>query len=76
MGSPTPPRRFPPPWTVHRGEGSYWVEDAAGRRFGFVYFTARALIGTGGEAYQTEDEARRLVTGFAKLPSLLGHEPE
>ena len=50
---------------------AYWVEDANGRRFGFVYFRDRAVIGTGGETFQTRDEARRLVSNFAKLPDLL-----
>ena len=63
---------FPPPWTVRHNDDAYWVEDANGRRFGFVYFRDRAVIGTGGEAFQTRDEARRLVSNFAKLPGLLG----
>jgi len=71
MGSRNEPRRFPPPWTVHHNESSYWVEDANQRRFGFVYYRGSAIIGTGGEAYQTQDEARRLVSNFAKLPDLL-----
>ena len=62
---------FPPPWSVRHNDDAYWVEDANGRRFGFVYFRDRAVIGTGGEAFQTRDEARRLVSNFAKLPQLL-----
>lgn len=64
-------RRFPPPWTVHHNDDAYWLQDANGRRFCFCYFRDRELIGTGGEAFQTRDEARRLVTGFARLPELL-----
>lgn len=64
-------RRFPPPWTVHHGEDAYWVQDTNGRKFGFVYFRDRDVIGSGGEAYQTRDEARRLASNFAKLPALL-----
>lgn len=63
--------RFHPPWTVHHNEDAYWVESANGRRFGFVYYRERPIAGTGGESYQSPDEARRLVTNFAKLPDLL-----
>jgi hypothetical protein len=64
-------RRFPPPWTVHQGDDSFWVEDANGRRFGFCYFRDREIAGTGQEAWQSRDEAWRLVSNFAKLPELL-----
>lgn len=70
-----PRRRFPPPWTVHEGENSFWVQDANGRRFGFVYFRDREITGTGQEAWQSRDEARRLVSNFAKLPALLQGKP-
>jgi hypothetical protein len=66
---------FPLPWTARHNESAYWVEDANGRRFGFVYFHDRPLAGTGQEAYQTRDEARRLVNNFAKLPGLLREVP-
>jgi hypothetical protein len=56
---------FPPPWSVHHSDDAYWVQDANGRKFGFVYFDDRPVIGTG-------QEARRLVSNFAKLPELLG----
>jgi hypothetical protein len=61
---------FPPPWSACHS--AYWVQDANGRKFGFVYFDDRAVIGTGQEARQTRDEARRLVSNFARLPELLG----
>lgn len=66
--------RFTPPWRVCHNEDAYWLESATGRKFAFTYFRQRAIIGTGGEAYQTEDEARRLVSNFAKLPALLRPE--
>lgn len=64
-------RRFPPPWTVRHNDDAYWVEDAAGNRFGFTYFRDRPLVGTNSQAYLSRDEARRIVTNFAKLPELL-----
>jgi hypothetical protein len=66
------PTRFPPPWRVCHNDESYWVEDAAGHRFGFVYFRDSPLVGTDRSVRLTRDEARRLVTNFAKLPGLLG----
>ncbi len=66
-----PARRFPPPWSVHHNDDSYWVQDADGSRFGFVYFRDRAIVGTDNSARLTRDEARRLVTNFAKLPDLM-----
>lgn len=68
---PDAPRRFPPPWTVHSGEGSFWVEDAEGKRFAYCYVRDRTFIGSGNESHLTRDEARRLVSNFAKLPTLL-----
>jgi hypothetical protein len=59
---------------VHHNESSYWVQDANGRKFGFVYFDDRPVIGSGQEARQTRDEARRLASNFAKLPALLARK--
>jgi hypothetical protein len=64
-------RRFPPPWTAHHNDDSYWVQDAGGAMFGFVYFRDPPLVGTDNSVRLTRDEARRLVTNFAKLPDLL-----
>ncbi len=65
------PPPFPTPWSVRNNEDAYWVEDANGRRFGFTYFRDRQVIGTGGEAFLTRDEARRLASNIARLPALL-----
>lgn len=66
------PSRFPPPWIVEHNEDSYWVRDAAGHRFGFVYYRSDPFVGTSDGVRVTKDEARRLVSNFAKIPVLLG----
>ncbi len=63
-------RRFPPPFTVEKIPGGFKVIDANGQSLAFFYArendhdanTARVL---------TMDEARRLASNFAKLPTLL-----
>ena len=64
------PRRFPPPWTAERIPGGYVVKDASGQSLAYVYAgetkaqadTAKVL---------TMDEARRVASNIAKLPTLL-----
>ena len=64
-------RRFPAPWTVEAIAGGFKVIDANGQSLAYVYsretpeaaHIARVL---------TEDEARRIASNIAKLPSLLG----
>jgi hypothetical protein len=62
-------RRFPPPWTVETIPGGLKVCDANGQSLAYVYgyaphdaAIAKAL---------TLDEARRIASNIAKLPSLL-----
>lgn len=65
-------RRFSEPWTVQSSESAFWVEDAEGHRFGYTYFEERPQTGLGPRPHiLTKDEARRIVTNFAKLPTLL-----
>lgn len=64
--------RFTPPWTVHHNEDAYWVQDALGHKFGFTYYREEILAGTDPGVRVLKDEARRLVSNFAKLPELLG----
>ena len=66
------PNRFPLPWTVHRNDDAYWVEDATGQRFAFCYFRDVQAIGPG-HSYLTRDSARRLARNVAKLPELIKH---
>jgi cysteine desulfurase len=60
-------RRFPTPWTVRRGEGSYWVEDATGHRFAYCYFVRVTFTGTG-----TEHQEWGLRPGTLPVPLIAG----
>jgi hypothetical protein len=64
-------RRFPPPWTVVQLPGGLKVVDAQGQSLAYVYsreMPAAAAIAD----VLTEDEARRIASNIAKLPTLLG----
>ena len=64
------PRRFPAPWNVERIEGGYKVLDAKGQSLAYVYSRENpndALMAK----VLTEDEARRIASNIAMLPSLL-----
>jgi hypothetical protein len=61
-------RRFPPPWTVE--PGGFKVVDANGQTLAFVYGHAdprEAALAKG----LSLDEARRIASNIAKLPTLL-----
>ena len=57
-----PMRRFPPPWTVEKTPGGFKIIDANGQTLAYVYSRAGVL---------TEDEARRMASNIAKLPTHL-----
>ena len=63
-------RGFKPPWTAERIPGGYVVKDANGQAIAYAY--ARE---TGADAdiakVLTFDEARRVASNIAKLPTLL-----
>ena len=72
--SQTPPavtaRRFPPPWSVEEQAACFVVRDANRQALGYFYFeedpgrrSAAKLL--------TKDEARRIATNVAKLPTLI-----
>jgi len=63
-------RRFPPPWTVEKIAGGLKVVDANGQSLAYVYSRdhphAAHIAGV-----LTEDEARRIASTIANLPTLL-----
>jgi hypothetical protein len=65
------PRRFPAPWTAEQIPGGYVVKDATGQSLAYVY--ARETRTEADTAHVlTMDEARRVASNIAKLPTLLG----
>ena len=58
----TAPRRFPPPWTVHKIAGGYRVDDAAGQSLACVYGRDAPVVQQAKDL--TWDEARRIAAGI------------
>jgi hypothetical protein len=68
-------RRFPPPWKVEEIPGGYKVLDANGQSLAYVYgreTQADADIAN----VLTMDEARRIASNIAKLPTYLAANPD
>ena len=61
-------RRFPQPWKVVQIPGGYRVDDANGQALVYVYGRAHAGASA---TYLTQDEARRIALGVARLPELV-----
>ena len=66
-------RRFPPPWTVETRPGGLKVCDANGQSLAYVYSRENPNDAHKAKVL-TEDEARRIASNIAKLPTLLGKE--
>jgi hypothetical protein len=63
-------RRFPPPWSIERIDGGYVVKDATGQSLAYVYGReSRADSDTA--KVLTMDEAQRIASNIAKLPTFL-----
>ena len=62
---------LPPPWTVERIAGGLKVIDANGQSLAYVN-SREAEDAAQIAKVLTEDEARRIASGIAKLPSLIG----
>jgi len=68
-------RRFLPPWTVEQIPGGFKVLDANGQSLAYVY--GRETKADADIAHVlTMDEARRIASHIAKLPTFLGADPE
>ena len=65
------PRRFKPPWTAERIPGGYVVKDATGQALAYVYARENRADADTAKVL-TMDEARRVASNIAKLPTLLG----
>jgi len=66
-------RRFPPPWTVEALDGGFKIVDSNGQTLAYVYGHADQRYAEIAKSL-TLDEARRIASNIAKLPSLLGKE--
>jgi hypothetical protein len=64
-------RRFPPPWTIEQIRGGYKVKDANGQSLAYVYSRK-----TRADAALTMDEALRIASDIAKLPTYLAANPD
>jgi hypothetical protein len=66
-------RRFPPPWKFEQIPGGFKVLDASGQSLAYVY--GRETKADADIAHVlTMDEARRIASNIATLPTLLASQ--
>ena len=65
------PGSFPPPWFVEELDGCIIVWDRNGQALTYVYFEDDPRKRSAAKLL-TRDDARRIATDIARLPSLLG----
>ena len=70
MSKSPSPRRFVPPWGVTQIPAGWQVSDRTGVVLAWFYGSDNSK--GAGDRSLTMDEARRLATGFARLPELMG----
>jgi hypothetical protein len=63
-------RRFPPPWTIEELEAGFKIVDGNGQTLAYVYGHVDQRDAAIAKAL-TLDEARRIASNIAKLPSLV-----
>jgi 2-methylisocitrate lyase-like PEP mutase family enzyme len=68
-------RRFPPPWTVEAFDAGFKIVAANGQALAYVYGHADPSDAQVAKSL-TLDEARRIASNIAKLPTLLGKVSE
>ena len=66
-------RRFRAPWTVEQIPGGYKVLDANGQSLAYVYGRETRADADVANVL-TMNEARRIASNIAKLPTLLGRD--
>ena len=64
------PRRLPAPWTPEQIPGGFKVVDAVGQALAYVYASETKAQADAAKVL-TMDEARRIASNIAKLPTLL-----
>jgi hypothetical protein len=64
-------RRFPPPWNVEALDAGFKIVDSNGQSIAYVYGHADPRDAETAQGL-TLDEARRIASNIAKLPTLLG----
>ena len=63
-------RRFPPPWTIEELEAGFKVVDLNGQTLAYIYGHRDQRDAQIAKSL-TLDEARRIASNIAKLPTLL-----